>query len=92
MGEQLKSPTEAFGEVLRELRAEKGLTQEGLALDAALSGVIFPLWKGLKKAHPSAQSFVSPEPLGYQQVKSLLGLRKNLARKSRRPIFSGNTA
>ena len=34
MGERKKTPTEAFGEVLRELRAKKGLTQEGLALDA----------------------------------------------------------
>lgn len=34
MGERKKSPAEAFGEVLRELRVAKGLTQEGLALDA----------------------------------------------------------
>lgn len=34
MGERKKSPNEAFGEVLREIRVEKGLTQEGLALDA----------------------------------------------------------
>lgn len=34
MGDRKKSPTEAFGEVLRELRVEKCLTQEGLALDA----------------------------------------------------------
>jgi transcriptional regulator with XRE-family HTH domain len=34
MGDHKKTPNEAFGEVLRELRAEKGLTQEGLALDA----------------------------------------------------------
>jgi transcriptional regulator with XRE-family HTH domain len=34
MGDRKKSPTDAFGEVLRELRVEKGLTQEGLVLDA----------------------------------------------------------
>ena len=34
MGDRKKTPTEAFGVVLRELRVEKGLTQEGLALDA----------------------------------------------------------
>jgi len=34
MGFGKKSPTEAFGEVLRELRLERGLTQEALALDA----------------------------------------------------------
>ena len=34
MGDRKKTPTKAFGEVLGELRAEKGLTQEGLALDA----------------------------------------------------------
>ena len=34
MGDRKKTPTEAFGEVLRELRVQRGLTQEGLALDA----------------------------------------------------------
>ena len=34
MGERKKTPTEAFGEVLKELRESKGLTQEALALDA----------------------------------------------------------
>lgn len=34
MGEKKKTPTEAFGEVLRELRAEKRLTQEALAHEA----------------------------------------------------------
>lgn len=29
-------PEEAFGEVLRELRGERGLSQEGLALEAEL--------------------------------------------------------
>ena len=34
MGDRKKTPTEAFGEVLRELRLRNGLTQEALALDA----------------------------------------------------------
>ena len=34
MGERKKTPAEAFGEVIQRLRAEKGLTQEGLALEA----------------------------------------------------------
>ncbi len=34
MGDRKKTPTEAFGEVLRELRARKRLTQEKLAHDA----------------------------------------------------------
>ncbi len=34
MGERKKTPTEAFGEVLQKLRADKGLTQEALALEA----------------------------------------------------------
>lgn len=34
MGDRKKTPAQAFGEVLRELREERGLTQEGLALDA----------------------------------------------------------
>jgi transcriptional regulator with XRE-family HTH domain len=34
MGDRKRTPTEAFGEVLKELRLKKGLTQEGLALDA----------------------------------------------------------
>lgn len=34
MGDRKKTPTEAFGEVLREVRDKKGLTQETLALDA----------------------------------------------------------
>ena len=34
MGDRKKTPAEAFGEVLKELRAEHGLTQEALALDA----------------------------------------------------------
>lgn len=33
MGERKKSPTQAFGEALKELRLERGLTQEALALD-----------------------------------------------------------
>jgi hypothetical protein len=40
MGDRKKSPTEAFGEVLRELRPEKGLTQERLVLDAETGNVI----------------------------------------------------
>jgi len=34
MGEKKKTPAEAFGEVIQKLRAEKGLTQEALALEA----------------------------------------------------------
>jgi len=34
MGDRKKTPAEAFGDVLKELRAERGLTQEALALDA----------------------------------------------------------
>jgi transcriptional regulator with XRE-family HTH domain len=34
MGEKKKTPTEAFGEVIQKLRADKGLTQEALALEA----------------------------------------------------------
>jgi transcriptional regulator with XRE-family HTH domain len=34
MGDRKKTPTEAFGEVLQELRAKKGLTQETLAHNA----------------------------------------------------------
>ena len=34
MGDSRKTPAEAFGEVLHELRAKKGMTQEGLALEA----------------------------------------------------------
>ena len=34
MGERRKTPTEAFGEVLLEIRTQKGLTQEALALEA----------------------------------------------------------
>lgn len=34
MGERTKAPTVAFAEVLKELRAQKGLTQEALALEA----------------------------------------------------------
>ena len=34
MGEKKKTPTEAFGLVLRQLRTNKGLTQEALALEA----------------------------------------------------------
>lgn len=34
MGDKKKTPTEAFGEVLRELRVQKNLTQEALALEA----------------------------------------------------------
>jgi transcriptional regulator with XRE-family HTH domain len=34
MGAAKKEPAEAFGQVLQELRAERGLTQEALALDA----------------------------------------------------------
>jgi transcriptional regulator with XRE-family HTH domain len=34
MGDKKRTPTEAFGEVLRELRAQRGLTQEALALEA----------------------------------------------------------
>lgn len=34
MGDRKKTPAEAFGEVLRELRLSKGLTQEAVALDA----------------------------------------------------------
>jgi transcriptional regulator with XRE-family HTH domain len=34
MGDKRRTPTEGFGQVLRELRARRGLTQEALALDA----------------------------------------------------------
>ena len=34
MGERTKAPTVAFAEVLKELRTQKGLTQEALALEA----------------------------------------------------------
>lgn len=34
MGDRRKKPSEAFGQVLRELRTQKGLTQEALALEA----------------------------------------------------------
>ena len=34
MGEKKKTPAEAFGEVIQKLRADKGLTQEALALEA----------------------------------------------------------
>lgn len=34
MGDRKKTPVQAFGEVLRELREQRGLTQEALALDA----------------------------------------------------------
>ena len=34
MGEKKRTPTEAFGAVLQELPAQKGLTQEVLALEA----------------------------------------------------------
>lgn len=34
MGERKRTPSEAFGQVLKELRAKKGLTQEALALEA----------------------------------------------------------
>ncbi len=34
MGEKRKTPTEAFGAVLQELRSETGMTQEALALEA----------------------------------------------------------
>ena len=34
MGDKTRNPTEAFGQVLKELRARKGLTQEALALEA----------------------------------------------------------
>lgn len=43
MGDQKKTPAEVFGEVLRELRLERGLTQEALALDA-----------GTERSHVSA--------------------------------------
>jgi len=34
MGDRRRSPSEAFGQVLRKLRVQKGLTQEALALEA----------------------------------------------------------
>jgi transcriptional regulator with XRE-family HTH domain len=34
MGDKKRTPAEAFGRVLQELRARKGLTQEALALEA----------------------------------------------------------
>lgn len=34
MGDKRKTPTEAFGAVLQELRGQKGMTQEALALEA----------------------------------------------------------
>ena len=34
MGDKKRTPTEAFGEVLRELRVQRDLTQEALALEA----------------------------------------------------------
>lgn len=34
MGDRKKTPAEAFGSVLQELRTRKGLTQEALALEA----------------------------------------------------------
>jgi len=34
MGDKKRTPTEAFGQVLQELRTKKGLTQEALALEA----------------------------------------------------------
>ena len=34
MGNRKRTPTEAFGAVLQELRAQKRLTQEALALEA----------------------------------------------------------
>lgn len=34
MGDRKRTPTEAFGQVLQELRAKRGLTQEALALEA----------------------------------------------------------
>lgn len=43
MGDRKKTPTEAFGAVLKELRVQKGLTQEALALDA-----------GTERSHVSA--------------------------------------
>jgi transcriptional regulator with XRE-family HTH domain len=43
MGEKKKTPTEAFGEVIQKLRADKGLTQEALALEA-----------GTERSHVSA--------------------------------------
>ncbi len=43
MGDRKKTPAEAFGDVLKELRAERGLTQEALALDA-----------GTERSHVSA--------------------------------------
>jgi len=34
MGDRRRAPAEAFGQVLRKLRIQKGLTQEALALEA----------------------------------------------------------
>ncbi len=34
MGDRKRNPARAFGEVLQDLRAKKGLTQEALALEA----------------------------------------------------------
>lgn len=43
MGDRKKTPSEAFGEVLKELREGKQLTQEALALEA-----------GTERSHVSA--------------------------------------
>ena len=83
MGDRKLTPTEAFGEVLRELRLKKGLTQEGLALDAGTERSHISALERAEKGPSLGTIFRLAQALGTPAGEIISRVEQNLSGKKR---------